>query len=91
MRIDQPFLRSFTFALMAFVLMAVKIALTESDKVPEKAGAALVTCLVLAVLVGLFWRWASFGPKRGAWIWVGATYVLFFVGIAGCRSLRHVQ
>ena len=91
MKIEQPFLKSFTFALVAFVLLAAKIAITDSDRIPEKTGAALWTCLFPAVLVGLFWRCASFGPKGAAWFWIGATYTFLFLGLVGCQALRHVQ
>ena len=91
MKIEQPFLKSFSFALVAFVVFAVKIAITDSENIPEKTGAALWTCLFPGVLAGLFWRCASFGPKGGAWFWIGATYAFLFFGLVGCQVVRGVQ
>jgi hypothetical protein len=88
-KIEQPFRKSFTVAIVAFVLMAVMIAAAGEQKNPQKMGAALADCLVPAVFAGLFWEAASFAPKRGEWFWIEATYALFFVGFAACVGVRH--
>ena len=81
MKIEQPFRKSFSFGLMAFVLVVLKIAIADSNGMPEKIGAAMWACLFPAILAGLFWRCARFGPKRGASYWVGATYALLFLAL----------
>ena len=89
MKVEQPFRKSFTIAIVAFVLMAIIIAAAGEQKNPQKMGAAMARCLAPAVFAGLFWSAASFAPKRGEWFWIALTYAVFFVGCAACTGLRH--
>ena len=89
MKVEQPFRKSFTVAIVAFVSMAIMITAAGEQKNPQKMGAAMARCLAPAVFAGLFWSAASFAPKRGEWFWIAVTYALFFVGFAACVFVRH--
>jgi hypothetical protein len=89
MKVEQPFRKSFTIAIVAFVVMAIMITAAGEQKNPQKMGSAFAHCLFPAVLAGLFWSAASFAPKRAEWFWIALTYAVFFVGCAACTGVRH--